>query len=143
MSDAEAPGAPASPASARLPRLATICGVLAVLYAAAIFWASSRSTPFPFMPTPVLGADKLLHAGGYALLGFLVRVAVAARVRDGRRAFLAAVVIAALYGATDEWHQHHVPNRQADPWDWAADAVGAVGGAALAAGFLRRRGGAG
>lgn len=138
-------GAPAeagAPARGGRARAAVVSGVLAALYAAAIFWQSSQANPFPFVPRPLLSSDKLLHAAGYAVLGFLVRVAVAPLLR-GRRAFVVALLVAAAYGATDEWHQSFVPNRQADVLDWVADAVGALGGAALAAAFLRRRGDAG
>ena len=36
-----------------------------------------------------------------------------------------AVVIATVYGVTDEIHQRFVPPRQTDAWDVAADATGA------------------
>ena len=42
----------------------------------------------------------------------------------------AAVILAALYGLSDEIHQAFVPGRMADPWDWMADGFGAAIGAA-------------
>lgn len=46
---------------------------------------------------------------------------------------LAAVVIASLYGASDELHQLFVPGRLCDPADWLTDTCGAALGAAVAA----------
>lgn len=46
---------------------------------------------------------------------------------------LAAVVIASLYGITDEFHQSFVPGRMSDPADWFTDTCGAALGAAVAA----------
>jgi VanZ family protein len=34
-----------------------------------------------------------------------------------------------LFGATDEWHQSFVIGRLADPYDWAADTLGATSAA--------------
>jgi hypothetical protein len=134
------PAPPAAPGG--LAWLARAGATLAVGYAALIFWESSRARPFPFLPRALLDEDKLLHAGGFALLGAFLRFAVV-RVQPARRALGVAVLLAALYGATDELHQRFVPGRSADPFDWAADVVGAVAGAALASAFLRRRVGAG
>jgi VanZ family protein len=136
------PSSATPPAPGRLARLARAGATLAVVYAALIFWESSNAHPFPFLPSSILDEDKLLHAGGYALLGVLLRLALA-RVQPARRALGLAVLLAALYGATDELHQRFVPGRSADPLDWTADVVGALAGAALASAFLRRRVGAG
>ncbi len=40
------------------------------------------------------------------------------------RAYL-AVLLASLYGVSDEVHQAYVPGRSADLFDWVADTVGA------------------
>lgn len=50
-----------------------------------------------------------------------------------------AVLLAALYGATDEYHQSFVAGRGATVVDVGIDAVGAVVGAALTAAWQRRR----
>lgn len=42
-----------------------------------------------------------------------------------------AVVIASLYGITDEFHQEFVPGRMADPVDWIVDTCGSAFGALL------------
>ena len=112
---------------------------LALAWAGFIYWQSSQANPFPFVPESILSHDKLLHLGAYGVLGALVAGALAVRLGAARAIGLAAV-IAAAYGATDEWHQSYVPGRDADPADWAADAVGAISGASAAALALRRLG---
>ncbi len=109
------------------------------LYAALVFWLSSQSQPLPFLPTEIWSFDKLLHAGEYAVLGVLVARALAAGGLSPARAFLWALLLASLYGASDELHQSFVPNRSCDPRDWAADTAGAAAGAALGARSLRPR----
>jgi VanZ family protein len=112
---------------------------LAAAWAGAIFWASSRANPFPFLPSGLLSKDKLLHAAAWAVLGALVLAALVAARRVAPRAVLLAAVLATGYGAADEWHQSGVPGRQADPKDLAADAAGAIAGATATAVILRRR----
>ncbi len=113
------------------------------LYAAAIFLLSSMPNP----PVPSLRfahADKTLHAIEYAGLGGLLcrSLALGGRGLSGRAAFIAAVGLAALYGASDELHQLFVPPRSADPFDWLADVTGSALGASgyhLLLRFWRRR----
>lgn len=54
-----------------------------------------------------------------------------------RRVWL-AVLIAFLFGISDEVHQYFVPNRSADVMDVVADVVGATLGATAVAVLLRR-----
>ena len=111
---------------------------LAVAWAGAIFWVSSQPSPFPFLPGELFSHDKLLHAGAYALLAGLAAGALA---RLGPvRAAVAAALLAAAYGGTDEWHQSFVPGRDSDAADLAADAAGALAGAGAGLLFLRGRG---
>jgi VanZ family protein len=116
--------------------------VAAVGYAGFIYWMSSLEDPLPFVHSWFPGEDKLLHGGGYALLGALLSAALVDVVRAGRVLLLAAA-LASLYGVADEWHQSFVPGRTSDVLDWTADTVGALAGAALVvalAASLRRRG---
>jgi len=70
-------------------------------------------------------SDKVAHAVAYAVLaGFLT-------LGTGRPAL--AVALSVAYGVTDEIHQAFVPGRTPDVLDLAADAVGAMVGAAVAA----------
>ena len=104
----------------------------AVLWAATIFGLSSISS----LPPPPGGlTDKHAHFGAYGLLAALLVWGLTDRspARTTWATAAAAVVLAALYGASDEWHQSFVPGRQVSALDLAADALGA----AIAAGALR------
>jgi VanZ family protein len=110
-----------------------------------IFIASSISNLGP-MPGGV--SDKSGHSIGYAILGAVTLRALAGARLNGvtwpRAA--AALVICALYGVSDEFHQSFVPGRTPDVHDVIADCIGAavavtlIGGAAVAraCGILKR-----
>lgn len=83
------------------------------------------------------GADKLVHAVLYAILGALV--ARAAGAAASRRTLGALLVGVAAFAAVDEWHQRFIPGRSADARDFAADLAGAVAGFAAVTSLLRRR----
>jgi VanZ family protein len=92
-----------------------------VLVAALIVVASSRSrVSGPDIPH----LDKVTHFAVYGLLGTLL-----CRVGTGARAAVGAVLLASVFGASDEWHQSFVPGRTAEFADWVADTLGAVVGA--------------
>jgi VanZ family protein len=116
-----------------------------VAYAAVLFALSSQARPLSFLPPELLAQDKVLHAIAYAALAALLVPGLRGAGLPARRALLAAIALASLYGVSDEIHQAFVPGRTADVLDWAADTAGAavgavVAGAALA---LRRPRGAG
>lgn len=73
---------------------------------------------------------QLAHLLEYALFGALAYVSVR-RAGGGRRAAAIAVLLAAVYAVTDEFHQYFVPGRTVDVADWGTDVVGALLGAAL------------
>jgi VanZ family protein len=104
------------------------------LYMAFIFVLSSIPRP-PDLPggmTDVRG-HALLYSGLGALL---VRAWAGGWDRPVSLVVaLTAVMVATLYGISDEIHQHFVPPREPDIRDVAADAVGA----AIAAGVLYAR----
>lgn len=108
--------------------LRTLSALLAVAWMATIFYLSSQHTPE--LDLGFSGQDKLLHLGAYGLLGTLLLGGMA-RHADGYRPrqVIAAIVLAALYGCSDEWHQSFVPGRSMDGLDLVADAVGALLGA--------------
>ena len=91
----------------------------------AIFLESSVSQ-VPELPSGVTDKDahSLLYAG---LAVLLVRALAGASWRGVTiPVCLLAIVLAAGYGATDEFHQRFVPERTADLLDLAADTVGAA-----------------
>jgi VanZ family protein len=102
-----------------------------LLWAAAIFIASSISQP-PSLPAGV--TDKHVHGTIYAILSVLiVRGLIDSRWSDiTLSVVLVAIVLAALYGASDEFHQAFVPGRTSDVADLMADAFGATAGAVAA-----------
>lgn len=74
------------------------------------------------------GADKVSHALAYGLLSLTVILAFSKESRARRRGlvFLAALMVPALFGISDEYHQSFVADRSAELADWAADAFGAL-----------------
>ena len=105
--------------------------VLVGLYLAAIFFLSAQ--PSASIPASFPGLDKWLHGMAYGLLAAVWCRALAVWPLQDRPASAiaaAAVLLAALYGISDEVHQAFVPTRTADFWDWIADGIGAGLGAA-------------
>lgn len=99
----------------------------ALLYAAFIFFMSSRAIPTTLAPPQ--GVDKLAHFAAYGILGVLLAFAFA---RAGLRAVYVVVwasLLGALYGVSDELHQSFVPERSAEVLDAVADAIGSFMGA--------------
>ena len=91
---------------------------------AAIFYVSSlHEAPLP----PGVG-DKLAHEFGYMGLGMVIARALAGGVppRLSLRQACIGFLIAALYGASDEFHQSFVQGRSAEILDVRADAIGSA-----------------
>ena len=113
----------------------------ALLLAAALAWLSQRPAyPFGLQLDPPL--DKVAHLSAFALLGLLIEAALA-RTRPDlplyKRHLLTFFAVSA-YGALDEWHQHFVPGRDADGFDWLADTIGGgLGMAVISLSRLRAR----
>lgn len=104
----------------------------ALLWAVVIFAGSS--VPGTNIPG---GYSVYGHLSEYAVLGALV--AFAFRDRGLWRAVGIALLVCALYGASDEFHQAFVPYRTPDPLDWLTDVVGAGIGAGIWVVALRVR----
>ncbi len=108
----------------RLPELLRRRAVVWPLaIAALIFVASSRSR---VASVDISMSDKVVHFCVYGLLATLV-----CRLGRGWRGAAVALVVASLYGASDEWHQSTVPGRAAELADWVADTLGAATAVAL------------
>lgn len=105
----------------------TIFWMPVILYCVAIFAVSSLPQPLPRdIKIPFL--DKFLHLIEYGVLGFLlIRALSASKAGFSRkRIFVLAVILAALYGATDEIHQMCVPGRYPSLVDLLFDFIGAA-----------------
>ena len=123
--------APATGHTADRGRARLLGWVLALAWAALIFWQSETTGAGGLLGRLPDGSDKVAHAIGYLALSAFLTLAT------GRPALAAA--LAALYGVTDEVHQAFVPGRRSDALDVVADAVGAAVGAWLAWRLLSRR----
>ena len=89
------------------------------------------------MPYLFEGSDKVVHAGLYSVLGMSLGFG---RVRSlVPPPHLVLILVGALYGATDEFHQVFVRGRSPDWGDWVADIVGVVCGYLLIMSLLPRR----
>ena len=89
-------------------------------------------------------SDHQGHFIGYAILGvLLVRALALGTWRGvGAKAVLLAIVIGAVYGASDEFHQSFVAGRSPTVDDWIADLLGVIAGALVIfviAPFIRGR----
>lgn len=102
---------------------------LVAAYAILIFILSSLSNPSPLSIPDIFMADKLIHFIEYAIFGFLLFAALYEGMAI-KKAALFSVVIAAIYGATDEFHQYFVADRNSDLFDLLADSLGGVAGTA-------------
>lgn len=109
-----------------------------IIYCLLIFIQSCYPTTQSLPSVPHM--DKLVHAGGYSLLGFLFyRAFQTTRIRKrAAMLILLSALSATLYGISDEIHQYFVLSRTADIADVIADAAGGVMGAAGAHGLLNR-----
>ncbi|MEF8793979.1 VanZ family protein [Thiohalorhabdus sp.] len=75
---------------------------------------------------PFEGADKVGHIAAYFVLGVLGAGAVARIRPDWPRPVVGsmALVVGALFGALDEFHQSFVPGRRMSMEDWLTDLLG-------------------
>ena len=95
----------------------------AIVWAGVIFYGSSR--PGSTLPG---GYSIEGHLGEYFVFGALLVSALSPPRTTGRTVAI-AVIIASLYGMTDEFHQHFVVQRTPDVVDWGFDTIGALVGA--------------
>lgn len=92
-------------------------------YMALIYFLSSRHLHMPSMLPDYF--DKLAHVMLYMPLAFLFFVSLRKSGLD-KYVFLISILMAGVYGITDELHQSFVPGRYASASDVFADFIGAV-----------------
>lgn len=98
---------------------------------AGIFLLSSRSH-LPDLDGGRNFQNIVGHFVAYAALGASLAVLLRSLGWSAVRALFIAIVLATLYGVTDEFHQSLVPNRSTDPKDVLVDFLGATAGALAA-----------
>ena len=77
----------------------------------------------------IWGSDKLVHIGVYGLLAALTYISFIHQQKSPflvKHAIIFAILICSIYGATDEFHQYFVPNRDCEILDWLADFLGVM-----------------
>jgi VanZ family protein len=92
------------------------------------YWSGQSSLPIDQTAVSKDLLHKLAHVGAYAVLAALNRWALA----GAQRAALWAWVLAAAFGAVDEWHQAFTPGREATVRDWLLDTLAAAAAAPVA-----------
>ncbi len=110
-------------------RTTIIYWVLTINYMGVIFYLSSLGGSD--LPTLIGNFDKVIHMFLYLILAFLLSLSLN---KSGikRYVFLLAFLISVFYGASDEFHQSFVPDRDVSLYDLFADAFGAFLGSYFA-----------
>ena len=79
------------------------------------------------------------HIVEYGVLAALLYFALSRTTTLGhQKTVILAVILATLYGVTDEWHQSFVPGRVPDPMDLLTDFLAATVVATMTAVFLKK-----
>ena len=103
------------------PRAVRWVGVLA--WMGLIFFLSAQ----PDLPHPSLGwLDLVISCGAHAFLYAVLALLLGWALALGRRPLPLALVLAVLYGFSDEFHQAFVPGRHPDPLDIVCNTAGAA-----------------
>ncbi len=108
-----------------------------VLWMGVIFFLSAQPTLPVIIPSTNDLQSIIGHVSVYAVLAWLIRDAL--DTAGVRHSWIAAILLCALYGVSDEYHQSFVPNRAPDSFDVAMDVLGAILGGVVLPGWLRRR----
>ena len=93
-----------------------------VLYAGFIFYISSIPSPVPLVTVDL----SILHVPMFLVLSYLAARALSGGSQKfgGRNPILAAIIITAIYGVLDEFHQLYVPGRTFSLLDIGFDFLG-------------------
>jgi VanZ family protein len=110
---------------------------LPAIFAAVLIWFLSSQSILP-KPKGILGFDKLQHLLAFAVLTGAAGLWISREKWKSRGRFLLLIIaaIGSVYGVVDEIHQFFVPGRDCNVWDWIADTLGALIGAAAFAGIM-------
>ena len=119
-------------------RLRTLSLLMALTWMGLLFYLSHQ----PSLPMPSLfsAQDKITHALAYGALAVMLLGSFPLRAdRYSWQQIGASVVIASLYGASDELHQSFIPRRSSEIGDWVADTLGALIAVLLVAWLVKNR----
>lgn len=105
-------------------RLALWRGIPALALMGLIFFLSSQSDLDSGLGWIDLVGRKLVHAGTYATLAFLIARGIDPLGMPRPRTLAIAAALALLYAISDEWHQSFVEGRVGSPIDVGIDAAG-------------------
>jgi len=98
-----------------------------VIYCVIIYIISSIPQPLPEeLEIPYI--DKLLHAIEYGILSYLlIRAFMGSEVKLTKTSIIIlSIILATVYGASDEFHQLFVENRESSFFDLLFDFLGAT-----------------
>jgi VanZ family protein len=101
-----------------------------VLWMGVIFAFSATPTSSlasAFTPADDFTLRKLAHLTVFAVLTVLLVRAFRLHVARATHAWLLAMLVAAVYACSDEWHQTFVPGREGTVRDIVIDCLGVVG----------------
>ena len=108
-----------------LSKIFFFCAVAAVVVWLVTLWIMSSLPAKDFPETGIPFADKIVHVGYFFLGGFLASGTLSLLGWRGRHLFFATILLVAVIGAVDEWHQLYTPGRSGgDIGDWTADLTG-------------------
>lgn len=97
--------------------------ILLLVYCAAIFYASHQ--PTLIIDLPYHQQDKFVHLLAYAILATLAWRCFQHGFKAMKMRITVVLLFAALYAASDEYHQSFIAGRTASVFDWYADMLGA------------------
>jgi VanZ family protein len=110
--------------------------IACILWGATLFFLSATNKPLPDTGFEIPHIDKVLHFGYFFGGGIIIAIHILLKrgaEAHGFLRFALPVVILAVVGALDEYHQTFTPGRSGnDPFDWLADVLGASAGVVLA-----------
>jgi VanZ family protein len=110
---------------------------LSIVWAIGIFIFSS--IPGSGLPSNMGVWTIAGHFSEYFVLASLLTLVFNIKNRPAWKVAVIAVVIASLYGASDEFHQLFVEGRYCDIYDWITDTTGAIFGAIITVIFSGKR----
>ena len=97
----------------------------AILIATTIFILSNQSR-LPIDLSSFANEDKLAHLIAYFAFGVSLIIFITGNFPTLKKSkvILWTIVVGAIFGISDEFHQSFIPNRTADVYDWLTDCAG-------------------